>query len=187
MKNFYISDWHYGHNNIIHLDNRPYKNVEEMNEALIDNWNSVVTNEDTVYSLGDMFWCDTAEATEVLKKLNGKKVLVIGNHDRIHDVQFRKQFEKIEHYVEVKDNSRRVLLSHYPMPFYRGDYNPNIIHLYGHIHTTIEHDFMEYLKEYINKHDNRGSSKHKCQFYNAGAMCLGYIPRTLDEILAIYN
>ena len=187
MKNFYIGDWHYDHKNIIRLDNRPYKDVDEMNEALIDNWNSVVTNEDTVYVIGDMFWCNTDEAIEVLKTLNGNKVLIIGNHDRIHDVKFRKQFVKIEHYMEVKDNGRKVLLSHYPMPFYRGDYNPDMYHLYAHIHTTIEHDFMEHLRKYIKEYDHRDSGKHTCQFYNAGAMLLGYTPRTLDEILEIYN
>lgn len=70
-KRFYISDWHYGHDNIIAFDNRPFKNVDEMNKVLVDNWNSVVTAGDIVYVLGDMFWCNLNVSIPVLNGLNG--------------------------------------------------------------------------------------------------------------------
>ena len=78
---FYIADWHYNHANILAYDNRPFKTVEEMNTALVERWNSVVTPTDTVYVLGDMFWGGEAKAVSVLDSLNGKKVLIVGNHE----------------------------------------------------------------------------------------------------------
>lgn len=185
--NYYISDLHFSHFNIIRLDNRPFKSVEEMNKTLIDNWNGAVGKEDTVYILGDFCWLKEDEWINILKQLNGNKVLIRGNHDlKGMSQQLRKMFQDVKDYKEVKDNCKRVLLSHYPMPFYRGDYNNDIIHLYGHIHTTIENDFMEHLRDYIDKNDNRDNAKHKCQFYNVGCMMpyMGYTPRTLEEIIS---
>lgn len=185
-KNYYISDLHFGHYNVIRFDNRPYNSVEEMDKALIDNWNGVVDKEDTVYILGDFCWQTEDRWYEILKQLKGNKVLIRGNHDLKHmSQQLRNMFQDIKDYKEVKDNGKRVILSHYPMPFYRGAYNDGIIHLYGHIHTTIENDFMEHLREYIPRNDNRGMSQHRCNFYNVGCMLpyMNYTPRTLDEIL----
>ena len=92
----------------------------------------------------------------------------------------------ISTYKEVKDNGKRVLLSHYPMPFYRGDYNADIVHLYGHVHMTVENDFMERLREHIKENDTRNRGKHQCQFYNVGCMMpwMNFYPRTLEEIIS---
>ena len=68
---YYIADWHYGHANCIHFDNRPFKSCEEMNAELIRRWNERVKADDQIYILGDMFWCKGDEAVEVLKQLNG--------------------------------------------------------------------------------------------------------------------
>ena len=185
-KQFYIADYHFSHSNIIKFDKRPFNSVEEMDRKMIENWNNVVSKEDIVYILGDFCWGTEDRWIEILNQLKGNKVLIRGNHD-IKDMpqQLKNQFQYIKDYAEVKDNGKRVLLSHYPMPFYRGAYNSDIVHLYGHIHVTIENDFMEHIREYINENDNRGNSKHQCQFYNVGAMVsyIDYTPRTLDEIL----
>lgn len=80
---FYISDLHLGHKNILAFDNRPFFSLEEMTETIISNWNSVVSKNDSVYVLGDMFW-NNAEIPIVLPRLNGVKYLIKGNHDRIN-------------------------------------------------------------------------------------------------------
>lgn len=187
MSKFYISDLHFSHSNIIKFDNRPFSSVEEMESALIQNWNNVVSDVDDVYVLGDFCWSAKDEDwIEILNKLNGHIHLISGNHDKQSmSQQLRKKFSSISNYKEVKDDGRRVILSHYPMPFYRSAYNPDIIHLYGHVHSTLENDFMEHIKGYIDEHDNRGKSKHQCQFYNVGCMMpyMNYTPRTLDEII----
>lgn len=185
-KFFYISDLHFGHFNIMRFDNRPFRSVEEMDGTLIKNWNSVVDKDDTVYILGDFCWLTEGRWIEILEQLNGNKVLIRGNHDlKYMSATLRRMFADVKDYKEVRDNGRRVLLSHYPMPFYRGAYNPDIVHLYGHIHTTIENNFMEHLRDYIDRNDNRDNAKHKGQFYNVGCMLpyMSYTPRTLDEIL----
>ena len=186
MKNFYIADCHFGHKNVIKFDNRPFCSVEEMDQTMIDNWNNAVCKDDTVYILGDFCWNGENRWIEILNQLNGKKVLIRGNHDlKTMSQQLRNKFQDIKDYKEVRDNGKRVLLSHYPMPFYRGAYNRDIVHLYGHIHVTIENDFMEHIRKYIDENDNRGNSKHQRQFYNVGAMMprINYRPRTLNEIM----
>ena len=179
MKRFYISDWHYGHENILRLDNRPFKTVEEMNSALVDNWNSVVSPGDIVYVLGDMFWCKSSEAIPVLEKLNGQKFLIRGNHDRSNDGSFMRKFAKVTEYLEVLDNDRHVVLCHYPIPCFKNHFY-GWYHLYGHVHTTFEWKMMEQDKALMRK-----IYSCPCEMYNVGAMLpyMNYTPRTLDEIL----
>ena len=78
--NYYIADTHFGHDNIRRLSNRPFNSVEEMDKAIIDNWNRKVTDDDDVYILGD-FSYKSEDPIEYLKKLNGRKHLIVGNHD----------------------------------------------------------------------------------------------------------
>ena len=185
--NYYIADLHFGHKNIIKFDKRPFFSVEEMNKTLIDNWNSVVTNNDTVVILGDFCWGLEDDWIKILDQLNGDKRLIRGNHDLKNMSQaLKSRFKSIKDYDEIKDDGKRVLVSHYPIPCYRGDYNHDIIHLFGHVHITAENDFIEHLREYISKNDNRDDdSKHKCQFYNVGCMMpyMDYTPKTLKEII----
>ena len=76
---FFTSDTHFDHANIIRFCNRPFATVEEMNEALIANWNRKVHRDDTVYIMGDMFF-RTTDPEPILQRLKGKKRLIVGNH-----------------------------------------------------------------------------------------------------------
>lgn len=78
---FFTSDTHFNHANIIRFCNCPFKDVEQMNETLIANWNRVVGMDDTVFHLGDFCLGGAAEWTKVLDRLNGKIYLIMGNHD----------------------------------------------------------------------------------------------------------
>lgn len=179
MSIFYIADWHYGHENILSFDNRPFKTVEEMNEELVKRWNERVTNQDTVYVLGDMFWCNMNIAVEVLDFLNGQKFLLKGNHDRCNHGQFRRKFTKIEKLDTINDNGRQVVLSHYPIPCFENHFY-GWYHLYGHVHNSFEARMMEHDKYLM-----ENLYGHSCNMYNVGAMMpwMDYTPRTLDEII----
>ncbi len=182
-KNFYIADWHYDHINCIRFDNRPYNNISEMNTDLINKWNSVVSNEDTVYILGDMFWCKAEQAIQVLDQLKGNKILIKGNHDRCHDNKFKSKFIKIVDYLEIDDNGRKVVLCHYPIPCFKNHFY-GWYHLYGHVHTSFEWNIMESIKR-----DMTTLYDKQCQMYNCGCMLpyMNYTPRTLDEIINFKN
>ena len=79
---YFISDQQWGHGAIIHMEHRPFNNVQEMNEAMIESWNSVVTKDDEVYHLGDIgYKMNPTQLHSILSRLNGKIYLVKGNHD----------------------------------------------------------------------------------------------------------
>ena len=80
-KVFFTSDTHFNHNNIIQYCQRPFKSSDEMNEAMIDNWNSVVGEDDTVFHLGDFCLGCAEEWNKTLNRLNGRIYLILGNHD----------------------------------------------------------------------------------------------------------
>ena len=75
---YFTADTHFGHYNVIRFCDRPFASAEEMDEAMIQNWNDRVTGNDTVYILGDMFFRST-NAEGILKRLKGKKRLIVGN------------------------------------------------------------------------------------------------------------
>ena len=78
---FFTSDTHFNHANIISFCNRPFKDVEQMNEVMIANWNHVIGKDDSVFHLGDFCLGGAAEWTKILDRLNGKIYLIMGNHD----------------------------------------------------------------------------------------------------------
>lgn len=80
-KVWFTSDLHFWHKNICVYCNRPYGSVDEMNNAIILNWNSVVQDTDTVFLLGDIGFCGIEKLRDLVSQLKGNIVLVQGNHD----------------------------------------------------------------------------------------------------------
>ena len=127
QKIFFTSDLHFGHENVLRFDNRPFETVEEMDDELIKRWNDKVAKGDLVYVLGDLIWkTATNEAVQIIKRLNGQIVLIKGNHDRfLHNAAAKKALAGIKDYddisVTLDDGTvRRCILSHYFIPFYNG-------------------------------------------------------------------
>ena len=137
---YFISDTHFCHKNIINICDRPFKDVEQMNETMISNWNRVVEPADEVYVLGDFSYKDTVKQTnEILNSLKGKKHLIIGNHDSFLKKESfnRSAFVSISHYYELSYRDARYILFHYPIVEW-AHYFRKSVHLYGHLHKQIQ-------------------------------------------------
>lgn len=129
---FLIGDTHFGHRKIIEFlpEYRPFKTIEEHDERLIDNWNSVVRPNDVVWHLGDVAWNRTA--VDLIGRLNGRKYLVMGNHD--NDVPTARW---LEHFVRVsaQEEFDGGVLSHIPVhPYQQYRFKRNI---HGHTHDQL--------------------------------------------------
>jgi len=187
---YYTSDLHFGHSNILSFDGRPFADMVQMEQELIRRWNDVVNSDDTVYILGDFCWGVANEWKRIVPQLKGIKVLIRGNHDLKADsmpAELRKMFADVKDYKEITDDSRHVIMSHYPMPFYKADYNPYCYMLYGHLHNTIEEKFMQNIKKYVKENDGRDRSSNQCNFYNCWCGFYDYKPVTLDEIIEYWK
>lgn len=125
---FFVSDMHFGHRNVIPYCNRPYASVEEMDDALVRNWNATVNSTDTVYHLGDWAFHNYHRIGE----LNGFIYSIPGNHDQEREKKLAPfvQFTAEIHYLKVTPEVRFVLC-HYPMSAWKRAYK---YHLHGHCH-----------------------------------------------------
>ena len=183
-KVFFTSDLHFGHENVIRFDNRPFETVEEMDAELIRRWNAKVGKGDLVYVLGDMIWkTRNSDAETLIRSLNGQIILIKGNHDRfLHNAKAKNALAGVKDYddicVKLEDGTdRRVVLCHYYIPFYNG-HRWQAVHLHGHSHNSEEYLIEEAIKQKL-----RQDGFETCS-YNVGCMHWNYEPVTVDEILA---
>lgn len=168
--NFYISDLHFGHKNVLFFDNRPFDNIDEMAEALIENWNRKVGHDDDVWILGDFCYRSDKDPSYFLKQLNGRKHLLIGNHDKVtlESKSAYKYFESVERLQHIKDGNNNVILCHFPIAEWNA-MKRGAFHIYGHIHGNQDVTF-QYMKQFD-------------RALNAGCMINNYEPVTLDELI----
>ena len=140
IKDMFVgSDYHYNHDNVIKFDQRPYNNVKLMNEDLIKQHNSITDDKSLTFLIGDIaMGKSVSEVVSYLHRMNGKKILIKGNHDFgfLKDSSFRNCFELIENYYAPSIEGTKVVMFHYPIwewdKIHRG-----AIHLHGHTHKNI--------------------------------------------------
>lgn len=153
---FVISDTHFGHKKIIEFEaaTRLFPTIAEHDEELVRRWNATVKKHDTVWHLGDvLFGRDTFE---ILRRLNGVKKLVMGNHDCYPSRLYLEHFNQVVGAVEMRD----CILTHVPVhPSQFGRYKANI---HGHLHSTKLED---------------------ARYINVSADCIGLAPVPLDDLL----
>lgn len=159
-KTYLIADPHFGDDRIRKYENRPFSSVQEMDAALMDKWNSVVDETDTVYVLGD-FGADGCEA-EILSQLNGRKLLVKGNHDIRSNAQYRSfGFAEVYDFPIIVDGfwilSHDALYVNTNMPY---------ANLFGHVHNS------PVVKDYSKQH------------YCVSVERIGYAPIAFDTVKA---
>ena len=199
-RTLYIADCHFYHRRLnTEMDCRGFASVEAMNDHMIAQWNSKVTKKDTVYILGDFSLAGGFQTSGILECLNGKKHLITGNHDDryLKDKYFESHLLKsCQPYLEISDNGRRVVLSHYPIFCYKGQYRkdkdgkPLTYMLYGHVHNT--HDEMLINRFITETRQTLVKSKHAeqpepipCNMINCFCMFSNYQPMTLNEWIDI--
>lgn len=138
---YFVSDTHFGHFNVIKYSNRPFNNVDEMNESMINNWNQVVKPGDTVYHLGDFAFAKDYEIINILNSLNGQKHFIYGNHDKPiknNPKKFigGKLFQSISDYKEISIGEQKVIMFHYGMRVWnKSHYGSYMLH--GHSHGSL--------------------------------------------------
>lgn len=167
---WFTSDLHFGHRSAITMNGRPFEDVEEMNEALIRRYNEVVTADDTVYILGDLCYrMPIEEANQLIGRLNGKKILLKGNHDKMYDDTL---FEGIYDFLEIHEDGLIIALMHYPMMQWPMG-NHGSLHLHGHMHNSSEY--------------NLAQQAQNIRRYDVGVDANNYSPVSLQMIRDFFN
>jgi calcineurin-like phosphoesterase family protein len=116
MSDFYVtSDLHLNHQNIIQYCGRPFSSMEEMNEMLVSNWNSIVKDEDTIYVVGDVIMGRTEWIDGTLSRLKGNKILISGNHDKPRMRYLHANFSEVHKRMDVEFEGKTILLKHHPL------------------------------------------------------------------------
>lgn len=149
---FFTSDTHFYHKNILKYCNRPFDSLEEMNEQLISNWNSVVSKDSTIFHLGDFAFCGITKLREIASRLNGNIVLIKGNHDfQFKTKQLEEVFGEVFQQLYISIDNVKIYLNHFPYLCFHGMYdNEKCVQLHGHVHSSLNSDSLE-NKRYLSQ------------------------------------
>lgn len=163
---FYTADPHFGSETIIESTGRPFASVREMDEELIRRWNGAVSEEDTIYVLGDVGCHCAPLPVEQLTQLRGHKHLIRGNHDMVLQEQksLLDHFETVSDYLEITDGGIRITLCHYPIVYNQFGY---MIH--GHLHN-VRKELFQVLAQLP-------------RVLNAGVDLNNFVPVTLETLI----
>jgi calcineurin-like phosphoesterase family protein len=157
---FWTADTHFGHANIVRYCRRPFGSVQEMDDALVANWNAVVRQRDTVWHLGDFaHGADAGRVREIFDRLNGIKRLVVGNHDGAETLALPWAWPPT-HLAKTSVEGVKVVMCHYGLRIWPG-MRGGAISLYGHSHGRLP-----------------GTTRS----LDVGTDCWGYAPVGIDAI-----
>ena len=160
--NWFTSDTHFGHANILKYDRRPFATIEEHDAALIRRWNAVVEPGDVVYHLGDFTWHSKVPDIErLLTQLHGTKILITGNHDE-KTVSKAKGWVKVTPYHEVTIDGQKIVLFHYRMVVWNRSHHGSWA-LHGHSHGSLPQIMT-------------------AKTFDVGTMCWSYAPLSFPEV-----
>ncbi len=179
------------------MDCRGFEDVDQMHQYMIEQWNKKVGPQDEVVILGDISMERGKKTSDLLEQLHGRLYLILGNHDKF--VEGRRfdasRFEWIQPYAELNDNGRKVILSHYPIMFYNGQYRldkegkPATYMLYGHVHNSRDeiliNSFIRQTSQTAFQGFQGEERRIPCQMINCFCMFSDYQPLTLDEWILV--
>lgn len=149
---FYTADLHLGHKNVLGLSKRPFLNVYDMRETILNNWNKIVSNSDDVYVLGDIGF-DFDDIIDFLMNANGNIHLLPGNHDKFYNrlktslqkpvyKKLSKRLMLHDDIHNIKDNGYHISLCHFPIYEWH-QYHRGSVHLHGHTHGNIGESYKK--------------------------------------------
>lgn len=141
MKIYMIADTHFNHKNIIKYCNRPFANIEEMNESIISNWNKIISKDDIVYHLGDLYLGSKYDLKDLVSKLNGKIYLIRGDHDRLTVKSYEDCGITVLKNTPILLDEYKITLSHRPLPDTM--IKTGYINIHGHIHQKKIEDILD--------------------------------------------
>lgn len=177
MAIYFSSDLHFSHDKHFIYEPRGFPNITEMNETIVKNFNSIITNNDDLYLLGDCILGNSASSLEYLQQLNGKIHIILGNHDTSARIELYKTLPNvidIKYADVIKYNKCSFYLSHYPTMTANLDEDAplktRVINLCGHSHIK-----------------NRFKDMDKGLIYHVEIDCHNNFPILLDEILFDIN
>lgn len=133
MNIWFTADTHFSHPRIIEYCNRPFKSVDEMDQAIISNWNNKIAPKDLVYHLGDFGFGPIQKLREIKSKLNGHIEFIFGSHDK----NLTSFFKSRRYLLRIKIEGQVIVLCHYAMRVWPESHY-NSWHLYGHSHGRLE-------------------------------------------------
>lgn len=174
QKVFFVADTHFSHFNILKYDNRPFNDIHHHDMALINNWNSVVNSDDLVFHLGDVSWGDENVIYKQVSALNGRKILITGNHDSklTKSTKCSALFEMItpalDLYVKDGKHHQLICLFHYPIHEWNQCHRGSWM-LHGHSHGRDTYDkTYKILNVGINLWDYKPISYEQVKIVMAG-------------------
>lgn len=186
---YFTSDLHLGHANAIEFTDRPFADVDEMNETLIRNINMVVGKTDELWILGDFAYkVDREKVREFRNSILCKRVhLVVGNHDK--DYSQDHIFQSVQHYKELKTPYGRCILFHYPMMEWNAAHYGSV-HLHGHIHSTGEYNSQNLAKKFRDRFPEGHAERQDdlgLRIYDVGVDANDYRPVSLEQIAELMH
>lgn len=180
------------------MDKRGFSDALEMNEYMIKKWNNKVRRNDEVVILGDLSLARANPTNEILGRLNGRLYLLVGNHDKWVRQSGANlgRFQWVKDYAEMADDGRKVVLGHYYIPTYNGQYRrnqdgtPKTWMLFGHVHNTLDmkyiDDYQDTVRKQVRKAEGyEGLQNVPSQAINCFCVYSDYTPLTLDEWIEI--
>lgn len=188
---FFTSDWHINHENSIKFDKRPFKDTIEMHKALIKNYNKQVPENGICYFLGDIATGPTEIVNSVISRLNGTKVLIVGNHDRAYTSMYNCGFDVVLNSATIYIQKQKVTMSHCPL---LGLYRENIEGMKGskegenwHGETknqtySVKDEGQFHLHGHIHSPNGGKSQKILERQFDVGVPANNYRPVSIAEI-----
>lgn len=162
LEAYVISDQHFGHKNIIKYADRPFASVDHMDATMIENHNAIVGPNDVVFLLGDIGFCSTSQANDILDSLHGYKIFIIGNHDWEKNGKLKNyHVDEIHMSYYAKVGDERVIMTHVPFDSYIL-FEHDLTNIHGHIHDK----------------------KLPCsRFANVCVERMNYTPKTIESVI----